>query len=473
MALTKRAIPRKYLIHFANEHLDFRIAELKSIFKTFNYEINIPDKDVRDPFMILELPSLDCVKSVASRAILIRSVYELWAHGTTFEDLNNALRQLPKDFVEPHTSRLETFKFQVTSFNKSLSNKQKRDRIECLPSDVLDFQGKVDLKNAKHIYHILEYYGPFGHDPTDQPVDVYFAKWITDGQRDKINEFHLQKRHFIANTSMDAGLSMIMANIGGVKKDMLVFDPFVGSGSLLVAAAIHEAYVLGQDLDYLLLHAKARPSRCNEKKRAQDESIRSNLRQYGMEKYYIDALVADSSRPGLWREITLFDAIITDPPYGIREGAKKVGLHDKDSLINGEIKPGAQHFPQRLDYHLSDIFKDLLNFSAKYLHKNGRLVYWFPVNIQTYSPDNIPTHPCLQLVHNCEQKLNTRLSRRLITMEKFRDFTEDTKEAVIQVDHFETSTFRDMYFNDNNLQKERQNDGQNKLSSDLNKLNVT
>ena len=33
-----------------------------------------------------------------------------------------------------------------------------------------------------------------------------------------------------ANTSMDACLSMIMANMGKVQKNMLVFDPFVGSG---------------------------------------------------------------------------------------------------------------------------------------------------------------------------------------------------------------------------------------------------
>ena len=55
---------------------------------------------------------------------------------------------------------------------------------------------------------------------------------------------------------MDAGLSMIMANLGGVRAGDLVFDPFVGSGSLLVAAAERWAYVMGADIDYLLLHAK-------------------------------------------------------------------------------------------------------------------------------------------------------------------------------------------------------------------------
>lgn len=398
---------RKFLLHFANDHLDFRIAELKSILNVLNLKIEIPKHDVENPFMILHLPSVESVMNITSRAILIRSVYELWAHGTTYSELNSELRQLPKTFIEPHVKCQESFKFQVTTFNKTVSNKDKIKKIESLDENVLDFQGKVDLKNAKHIYHIVEYYGPFCKQGTEEPIDIYFTKWVADGQRDKINEFHLQKRHFIANTSMDAGLSMIMANIGNVKKNMLVFDPFVGSGSLLVAAAIHGAYVLGTDIDYLLLHAKARPSRCNEKKRASDESIRSNLRQYGLEHLYIDALVADSSRSNMWRDKTLFDAIITDPPYGIREGAKKVGTQTADVIIDEELKASGNHYPKRLDYHLSDIFKDLLNFSAKYLNKNGRLVYWFPVSIQTYTEDNIPTHPCLKMVHNCEQKLNT------------------------------------------------------------------
>ena len=38
------------------------------------------------------------------------------------------------------------------------------------------------------------------------------------------------------------------------------------------------------------------------------------------------------------------------------------------------------HVPEKKDYHLSDIFKDLLNFAAKYLRRHGRLVYWFPVS---------------------------------------------------------------------------------------------
>ena len=59
----------------------------------------------------------------------------------------------------------------------------------------------------------------------------------------------------------------------------------------------------------------------NQKWRGPDENIRANLRQYGLEKYYLDVLVSDASKPS-WKKGTYFDAIITDPPYGIRESTR-------------------------------------------------------------------------------------------------------------------------------------------------------
>lgn len=93
---------------------------------------------------------------------------------------------------------------------------------------------------------------------------------------------------------MDPTLSLLMSNQALVKNGDLVFDPFVGSGSLLVAAAkcggiefiiISEAkeqnhinaflaisaYVLGTDIDYLMLHGKTKPTRVTQK-------VRTNIR---------------------------------------------------------------------------------------------------------------------------------------------------------------------------------------------------
>jgi tRNA (guanine10-N2)-methyltransferase len=55
---------------------------------------------------------------------------------------------------------------------------------------------------------------------------------------------------------MDPILAFIMSNMAHVKKHDLIFDPFVGTGSLLVGAAHYGAHVLGADLDYNVIHSK-------------------------------------------------------------------------------------------------------------------------------------------------------------------------------------------------------------------------
>ena len=52
----------------------------------------------------------------------------------------------------------------------------------------------------------------------------------------------------------------------------------------------------------------------------------------------------------------------------------------------------------------------------------GRLVFWMPSNPELYSPDELPSHPMLQLLHNSEQILTSRYSRRLITMVKVKPY---------------------------------------------------
>lgn len=126
-----------------------------------------------------------------------------------------------------------------------------------------------------------------------------------------INELSLKKRKFIGNTSMDTQLSLLMANQALVRPNHLVFDPFVGTGSLLVSAAKFGAYVLGADIDYMMLHAKAKPSRIKQKVREKNESVLANLEQYQCASRYIDVVIADFSH-SLWHKNFKLDSIITD-----------------------------------------------------------------------------------------------------------------------------------------------------------------
>lgn len=64
---------------------------------------------------------------------------------------------------------------------------------------------------------------------------------------------------------MDPQLSILMANQAKVQNGDIVLDPFVGTGSLLITASMFGGYTLGTDIDYMMLHARTRPSRISQK----------------------------------------------------------------------------------------------------------------------------------------------------------------------------------------------------------------
>lgn len=204
---------------------------------------------------------------------------------------------------------------------------------------------------------------------------------------------------------------------------------------------------MGSDIDYTLLHGRGRSSRANRQGqwRARDENFKANFTQYGLGSYFVDVLVADAGRLGL-REVPLFDAIITDPPYGIREGARKL---DTNTELQESTSQDETPFCSAVrGCRLSEIVTILLDLAARYLVLHGRLVYWLPIYRPGYSEELIPSHPCLKLVSNSEQCLSRHVSRRLITMEKIKENKlEDPLLSVVQQKFLDScDNFRDNYF---------------------------
>lgn len=76
----------------------------------------------------------------------------------------------------------------------------------------LPFEGKVDIKNCQHMFHILEDYGDDCNTAPLEPMRIFFGRLIGHGQRHLISRYAVRERHFIGSTSMDAQLSFIMAN---------------------------------------------------------------------------------------------------------------------------------------------------------------------------------------------------------------------------------------------------------------------
>ncbi|XP_061115117.1 tRNA (guanine(10)-N2)-methyltransferase homolog isoform X1 [Conger conger] len=451
MALHCSRACRQYLLHLAQDNVEFRLPEIKALLSIRGKQFcPAEDFNEKSPFWLLKSVSEEDMRSIMTRTVCAKSVFELWGRGRTHVELQSSLERYPTEDMAQFLQQDSTYKINVYTFNKTLVFKDRIKKIDAM--EFLPFQGKVNLKNPDHIFCLMEDYGTDPNNIPEEPFYVYFGRWIADGQRELIRSHSVKKRHFIGNTSMDAGLSLIMANHARIRDHDLVFDPFVGTGSLLVACSHFGAYVCGTDIDYNTIHGIGKASRKNQKWRGPDENIRANLRQYGLEQLYLDVLVSDASK-AIWREAALFDAIITDPPYGIRESTRRTGSQ-KEIIKPSDDFCGDSHVPVSMEYHLSDIFRDLLNFASRYLVMGGRLVYWLPIYRPErvccrYQEEMIPLHPCLSLISNCEQTLSSHTSRRLITMEKTREM-EDSDELLLQDSRFSPyqghNAFREKYF---------------------------
>ncbi|XP_065095631.1 tRNA (guanine(10)-N2)-methyltransferase homolog isoform X2 [Ochlerotatus camptorhynchus] len=390
-----------------------------------------------NPFWIVELPDDEAARKLASRSMSLRCIFELWTHSnfhSTFHDQLKGFIKTNQATLSPVFEKDRSFKITVETFNKHFSQTEKVAKIETL--NYLPAQGPVNLKTPDVHFWYIEFWGLDPMDVPGQPLDVLFGKWVVDGRRDMINEISLKKRKFIGNTSMDPQLSLLMANQGLAKEGDLVYDPFVGSGSLLVAAAKFGAYVLGADIDYMTVHGKSKPTRVNQKVRDADESIYANLKQYGCERYFLDVLVSDFSR-SIWKDSIQFDSIITDPPYGIRESTERIEFKTQKRATC--LNEDSVHYPSTSPYQFDQLYRDLMNVSARYLKLGGRLVCWFPILRKDSTLDMLPRHKCLQLVANSEQPLTVYSARRLLTYEKVSDREEDMDSyelSQVMIDNF-------------------------------------
>jgi len=412
----------KFVFWCSNEQRQFRLAELDAIIHMLGFQAEWLVRSSSLPWVALNLSTEEEAKAILERSVSVKFGLEVWAEGDNNELFHQNLKEFPFGENEKLFGEDVKFKIQVEVFNKKLANEEKISRIEMLmdPSGgALPFKGAVSLNSPDVTLYYLEFWGLDQNKEPEHPEQILLGRKIGDGRRESIRKLSIKTRKFIGNTTMDPELSLLMANLAQVSRGSLVLDPFVGTASLLIAAAEFGGLVLGADIDYLTLHARSRPSRVGQKVRAVDENMAANFHQYGLASRYLGVVAGDSSRPP-WRDGAWLDCIITDPPYGIRETTYKVGTEKDLSHLDTSLKEqfAEKHIPEKVSYSLYHLLVDLLQFAASHLREGGRLVYWLPVIRQIYSSDLTPSHPCLRLVEDCEQVLSSHSSRRLIVMER-------------------------------------------------------
>ncbi|XP_009416944.2 uncharacterized protein LOC135622772 [Musa acuminata AAA Group] len=451
-----------FLCVFYHRLLDYRrpevesLAELSGAFggdsggeespSTRSLEWKLPENHhIDSPFHFVSLPSEEIARNIANRSILVKGFYELWGQGSSYEELEKAIKEFPDERKLPYLTSDSTFRITVDSFGKVISFQEQNERIQGL--SYIPFMGRVDLRKPEHRFWLIETddYGSNNGLPPVVQRTIFFGREVGAADRKLLPTYQLKSRRYLGPTAMDAEMAFLMANQGLAQPGKLVYDPFVGTGSILVAAAHFGAMTMGADIDIRVVRDGRGPN-CN---------VWSNFEQYNL-PMPISLLRADNNMPP-WRSglKEVFDAIICDPPYGVRAGGRKSGGR---KLLRGTVGPYTvpeekrlDHIPSTAPYSLVECMHDLLDLSAKLLVMGGRLVFFFPVVREDgLTNAQFPEHPCFTLIASCEQILSLRYSRYLLTMVKTGAYTEEIRESA-QKRHLEFKENHLKWLEDGNL----------------------
>jgi len=102
-----------------------------------------------------------------------------------------------------------------------------------------------------------------------------------------------KKKPFFHPSAMPTKLARCMVNLAKPKAGELLFEPFCGTGSMLIEAALMGCRVLGVDVQRQMV-----------------KGSRRNLAYFNIEPEGL--IVADARNP----PVTKVDCVVTDPPYG-------------------------------------------------------------------------------------------------------------------------------------------------------------
>ncbi|KAL2865473.1 uncharacterized protein BJX67DRAFT_373114 [Aspergillus lucknowensis] len=418
----KRNITRRmeYLIRFAQVHETFRRPEIQALADIANIEVESISYNEISPYWIVKLPNEEAARTLISRSIIAKDIFELWGQGTTYEELHADVRKRTQHLWAQYKE--VPFRFTVETFAGKRSSTQKRDIIQSF--GYVGFEGRITLKDPEQDFWVLEQCYDHTHAPAgverpppaqvSVPVNIYMGRWIANSSRDVVNKYDLKKRRYISTTSMDAELSLITANMAGAGQGKLFFDPFVGTGSFCVAAAHFGALTFGSDID-------GRSFRGKDKAKGKPTGVGLNFQQYGLNSKLVDTFTSDLTNTPLL-DRPFLDGIVCDPPYGVREGLRVLGVRDgrrnEEVIIDGvpaHYRPG--YIAPKKPYGFEAMLNDILAFAARTLVIDGRLAMWMPTANDEDVELSVPMHPNLEVVSVSVQPF-TNWSRRLITYRK-------------------------------------------------------
>ncbi|MBW3021141.1 methyltransferase domain-containing protein [Candidatus Woesearchaeota archaeon] len=216
--------------------------------------------------------------------------------------------------VKEIKSKLESFDFD---------NFYEKDFSLRIPQD-----NSLEVEYSSYIWETLEVPKVNLKNPHTK-FEIYFSDkeaFVCLLIKELDNNFESRKSHKRPSphpSSLHPKLARAMVNMLGDVK--VVVDPFCGSGGTLIEAALAGNYVVGIDLDPIMI------KRCY-----------NNLKHFGIEKFELEQ--ADSTT------VQKMDYFVADLPYGLNTKSQELnGLYDK-FFSDLQFKKAVVGFPDFIDY---------------------------------------------------------------------------------------------------------------------------
>jgi tRNA (guanine10-N2)-dimethyltransferase len=269
----------KLFFLLSGEHETLPVSEVKAILEAEDYAFKILEK--LDQILRLETDS-KCVETVKRRAAFTRLCgLELF---TCKAETNMILKNIRTANLKDVLKDRETFAVRVHHVKDYASNIDSMFLERKLGELILNKIGKtkVNLKNPDKTFigFLTEEKFIFGIALAEIPPKPFVER-------------RPKKKPFFHPSAMLAKLVRCMVNLAKPKTGELVFDPFCGTGSTLIEAALIGCRVLGLDIQRRMVRGTLR-----------------NLDYFGIKPEGV--ILADARNP----PITKVDCVVADPPYG-------------------------------------------------------------------------------------------------------------------------------------------------------------
>jgi tRNA (guanine10-N2)-dimethyltransferase len=269
----------KLFFLLSGEHETLPAAELKSILEAEGYSYKVLER--LDQVLRVEADP-KCVETVKTRAALTRlCALELFTCEAEPSEAIKALRSINLGEVlktgESFTVRLK----HVKSHAQNVDGMALERKLGAIILQTVE-NAKVNLQNPEKTFTGIL---------TDNKL--VFGLKLADVPPKSFMERRPKKKPFFHPSAMPPKLARCMVNLAKPKAGDLILDPFCGTGSILIEAALIGCRILGMDIQ----------------KRMARGSLK-NFKYFGIESEGV--IVADAKN----LPVQKVDCVVADPPYG-------------------------------------------------------------------------------------------------------------------------------------------------------------